>query len=119
MDVHIEESAITSFFKIPAKTGDKSIYKLQFRNIEEKNEVYRKRMSLREHGDLFLSEDLIPKRNRLAFLCRKLAGAKLIHQTWTYEGKVYVKDSEEVNLPRIVGHERDIKELLTKLLAKY
>ena len=45
MGVTIEESANTRFFKIPTKDSDKTIYKVQFHNQEERNEVYRCRMN--------------------------------------------------------------------------
>ena len=100
MGVIIEERAITSFFKIPAKNSDKVIYKVQFRNQDERNEIYRKRMKLRDMGSLFKNEDLIPSHNEIVYQARQITkGNEKVLQVWTQQGKVFVRPKEGSEVP--------------------
>ena len=109
MGVIIEESAITSFFKIPAKNSEQVIYKVQFQNQEERNEIYRKRMKLRDMGSLFINEDLIPSRNEIVYQARQITkGDEKVLQVWTQQGKVFVRPKEGSEVPTQI---KDLTEL--------
>ena len=114
LGVDIETSAITSIFKIPPKEPGKIIHKVQFRNQEERNEVYRKRTKLRDQADIFINEDLIPCRNNLAYEARQLAQHGDILQTWTFQGKVFIRPTSTTEDPIKIAVKGDLEKYRKK-----
>ena len=71
---------------------------VRFNSDRVRDCVYRGRVNLKgynsQHRDnpVFINDDLTARRSKLAFECRQLKKAKKISDTWTYFGKLIVKD---------------------------
>ena len=100
LGVEMGETSISSVIKIITKDKTKIMHKVQFNHMEERNEIYRNRMMLRDNVELFINEDLIQCRNKIAYRARKLAQNGDIFRAWTYEGKVYIRETEDMTTPK-------------------
>ena len=71
---------------------------VRFRSDRVRDTVYRARIKLKDlnrrnrETPVFVNDDLTSRRSKLAFECRKLKKGKKITDTWTFNGKVLVKD---------------------------
>ena len=71
---------------------------VRFFSDKARDAVYRARSGLKVYtsqnrdAPVFVNDDLTNRRAKLAFDCRKLKKEKKIADTWTYNGKVVVKD---------------------------
>ena len=71
---------------------------VRFVSDKARDAVYRARSGLKVYNSqnrdapVFVNDDLTNRRAKLAFDCRKLKKEKKIADTWTYNGKVVVKD---------------------------
>ena len=71
---------------------------VRFVSDKARDAVYRARSGLKVYNSqnreapVFVNDDLINRRAKLAFDCRKLKKEKKIADTWTYNGKVVMKD---------------------------
>ena len=55
-----------------------------------------------ETANIRITEDLTRYRDRLSFFCRQLIRRKLLKQTWTTNGKIYVRDiNDHVHTVRV------------------
>ena len=69
-----------------------------FVSDKARDAVYRARSGLKVYNSqnreapVFVNDDLTNRRAKLAFDCRKLKKEKKIADTWTYNGKVVMKD---------------------------
>ena len=63
-----------------------------------RDSVYRGRVNLKEFNQVnrdhpvFINDDLTARRSKLGFDCRQVKKGKRITDTWTYYGKLLVKD---------------------------
>lgn len=80
--------------------------KLVFKEYALRNEIYRARTALKG-TKVYLNDDLTQARGLLAYKAREAVRANKIHLTWTFDGKIFVKDSAE-SKPRRVKNEADI-----------
>ena len=68
-----------------------------FRSKVVRDEVFRARVNLKLHNSthkdqqIFVNEDLTAKRDKLAFLARKLKRETKIADCWTHTGRVLIK----------------------------
>ena len=44
---------------------------------------------------VWISDDLTPQRESMAYLCRQDVSQKKVTQTWTYDGKVYIYQDQD------------------------
>ena len=71
---------------------------MRFSSDKARDAVYRARSGLKVYNSrnreapVFVNDDLTNRRAKLAFDCRKLKKEKKIADTWTYNGKVAMKD---------------------------
>ena len=71
---------------------------VRFASDRARDAVYRARVNLKEfntsHRDspVFVNDDLTSRRAKIAFDCRSLKKQKKISDTWTFNGKILVKD---------------------------
>lgn len=47
-------------------------------------------------SNIYINEDLTKGRKSMAYMCRQLVKDKRLHQTWTYDGNIFVKDKSDV-----------------------
>ena len=64
---------------------------VRFTNRRKKDEIYRAKKSLKHHANIFISEQLTKSASSLFFEARKLLRGKMINSTWTQNGQVFVK----------------------------
>ena len=71
---------------------------VRFSSDKARDAVYRARSGLKTYNSqnreapVYANDDLTARRAKLAFECRKLKKDKKIADTWTYNGKVVIKD---------------------------
>ena len=96
LQVKVEESDVV--FSMPVWRnikGERTLgVKLTFANMETKKKVYKARTKLK-NSEYTMSEDLTKRNQELAFLARKAKWDKKVFKTWTEEGTVYFKKTED------------------------
>ena len=84
--------------KMREGAGNRRAIIVRFNSDRVRDCVYRGRVNLKgynsQHRDnpVFINDDLTARKSKLAFECRQLKKAKKISDTWTYYGKLIVKD---------------------------
>ena len=79
-------------------TGNRRAIIVRFNSDRVRDCVYRGRVNLKDYNQqhrdhpVFINDDLTARRSKLAFECRQLKKEKKISDTWTYYGKLIVKD---------------------------
>ena len=48
--------------------------------------------------NVYINEDLTKARKNIAFECRKLLKDQRINQTWTYDGRIFLRDKSDIKL---------------------
>ena len=101
------------------KRSDRVIVKFKCR--KQKNSVIYKRKNLGNKsqelcnlkftGRLFVNESMYYENQQLAYKCRQLKSARLIHSTWFFNNVVNLKLSEHGRIHKIF-HVKDIENLL-------
>ena len=87
---------------------------VRFTSDRVRDSVYRARVNLklfnRQHRDspVFINDDLTARGANMAFDCRRLKKDKRITDTWTFNGKILIKDLNnkvnEIKHPEQLGH---------------
>lgn len=88
------------------KNGTESI-KVSFYDRRLRDEVYGRRLKLKG-TDVFISEDLTVKKSSLAYAAREYVRAHEKTSTWTMDGNILLKDSED-DKPRIIHNVTELK----------
>ena len=83
-----------------------------FNSIWDVKAIYRERIRALKNSQIYISEDLFREESKLYFLSRCLKKRKLIHSTWTEEGTVFIRESQQ-KLPRILRNDDKILQLET------
>ena len=71
---------------------------VQFASDRSRDEVYRARINLKAFNGahrtspVYINDDLTSRRSKIAFDCRSLKKQKKISGTWTFDGKILIKD---------------------------
>lgn len=65
----------------------------RFTNRKIRDAIFRSKRKLHKTG-IYINEHLSQSTNQLYAEARKKVKAKQIHATWTFQGKIYIKDSE-------------------------
>ena len=94
----------------PMPTTPKAII-VKFATYRARNNFYRKRAELkgnRKFPRVYINEDFTSQRNKLFKAARKLVKDGLINSAWTYDGRVFIKDNNDVII--VVSHLSDLKE---------
>lgn len=68
---------------------------------------------LPSYSHVRLNEDLTATRSKLAFICRKLVKSRDIKQTWTIDGKIFIKDRTDA-IHR-ANSETEFNDMMNKL----
>ena len=72
----------------------------KFSNTNIKNEVYQKRLKLRQDPsakNIYINEDLTKNKQEILYETRKLKRKKNISNTWTRDGRVFIKVAGQDN----------------------
>ena len=77
-----------------------------FSTKEIRNQVFKKKKELKGSG-IWISDELTPYRDRLAYLARQAVKNKNALQTWTHEGKVFLK-IDNVDRPMKITKPEDL-----------
>ena len=78
--------------------------KIIFSNIWDKRSIYFNRMKQLQNSGLYINEDLMPNKQKLAYLARKMKREKKIYSTFTCDGEVYFKETE-LSEPKVFTEE--------------
>ena len=73
---------------------------------EVKKKIFKKKSKL-EGPSLWISDDLTPYRLKLEYQARKTVREGRASQTWTFDGKVFLKEHED-DKPRVIKTPSDI-----------
>ena len=68
--------------------------KVLFSNFWDKRSIYNDRIKSLKNTGMYLNEDLIPSKAKLAFIARKLKREGKIHSTFTNDGQVYIRKTD-------------------------
>ena len=72
---------------------------VRFTSDRVRDTVYRARTKLKDfnarnrNAQIYINDDLTTQRSKLAYECRKLKKEKRIADTWTFTGKILIKDT--------------------------
>lgn len=104
LKVDVSTSDISSAHRLRVGPHDKvRPIIVRFANRRKKDEVYRAKKTLKNHSNIYISEQLTKSASSLFFEARKLLREKKIHSTWTQNGVVYVKFTANMSIkPTIV-----------------
>ena len=69
--------------------------------------IFKAKKQLKGTQVIWISDDLTLLRNNLAFLARRAVKEKKAVQTWTYDGKIFLKIKEGAK-PTRIRHPEDI-----------
>ena len=84
--------------------------RVAFATHEKKKQVMKAKKNLRgENDEIWIVDDLTAYRSNLAYLCRQAVKKGHAHQTWTSDGKVFVK-KKEASKPAIIRRTSDIPD---------
>jgi hypothetical protein len=73
------------------ENGGQSV-RVAFSNNEKKKQVMSQRKKLKDNNrSMWITDDLTPYRNELAYLSRQAVHGNHTHQTWVSAGKVFIK----------------------------
>ena len=64
-----------------------------------------------KYGKIYINESLCPQFRKLDYLCRQLKtrkGGNLIHSTWFFNGRLYIKRTEDAARGLLIGHVQDL-----------
>ena len=92
---------------------------IKFANSSVKNKVYQQRLGLRNNQDpsmknVFINEDLTRAKQEIFYHARKLKKDKIIANTWTRDGQVYIKVDQQDG-PTEVKYMANLKKYMNSL----
>ena len=116
MQIDVNTGDIKNAFKF-GKPNDqnKPPIKVVFASLAKRNEVYRKRITLK-NTNVYVNEDLTPMRSELLYLTRQFLKTKPGARTWSIEGKIFAKLSE-TGKPLRISDEDDLLRMRTQIQA--
>ena len=92
INIEVPTVRIDDIYQIANTDRRGRVYKVVFTSLKSKETIHRARTSLGQGHNLFINEDLTPGREKLAFQARDLRRKKLIANTWTRNGDIYIKE---------------------------
>ena len=108
LDVDIKTEDIKYAIPIENTTDHSTSYKINFYEQKIRDQVYSNRMLLKG-SKIYINEDLTIKRSKLAFDARQHIKSVPGANTWTQDGKVFVKYSPSAK-PRAILTSADLKK---------
>jgi hypothetical protein len=114
LEITVTEDDIPQVFRLGKKSNTEQkdakkterVIKVVCKNLEKKNQILKARVKLKKKNeDIWINEDLTPRRSQLAYKARKKVKEGKAKQTWTADGKVFIKKTTEGKPTRIDGQE--------------
>ena len=98
-----------------AHTGRARAILVKFSTYRARRNLYSKRMELRNSQNwsgIFINEDLTARRSEILFITRRYVRAKLLKSSYSYDGRIYVRDlADTKHLVTVVEDLRRFGEL--------
>ena len=88
--------------------------RVRFYNIWDRRSIFTNRIKSLQSTGIFINEDLMADKAKLAFEARKLKRQKIIYSTYTQEGQVFFKENENSEAKEF--NEAILNEILTNIL---
>ena len=112
MTTNIKDDDIHYITKLNAgrNGNDKERIKIVFNNQQSKDAVYKNRTKLKGKN-LWIAEDLTPTRSKLAYMARQAVKKEYGHSTWTLDGWIYIKQTED-SKPKRISNPNDLMTFL-------
>ena len=108
LDIEIKTEDIKYAIPIDNTTDHSTSYKINFYEQKTRDKVYSNRMLLKG-TNIYVNEDLTIRRSKLAFDARQHIKSLTGANTWTQDGKVFVKYSPSAK-PRAILTSADLKK---------
>jgi len=106
----ISPNQIDNAYRLGKKSEDKTRgILIEFNSLKTKRIAYKARTLLKSkhRPGVWMSEDLTPARSNTMFECRNLKRAELLHDYWSNEGEIFVKQGEHLFTEK-VGRVEDL-----------
>jgi hypothetical protein len=104
MKIHLKTADIT--YVIPIGKSEDGLVKMAFSDGKKREEVYKSRAKLKGK-DIWITEDLTPRKSSLFYKTRQAVKEGLGVLTWTHNGKIFMKATENAK-PKLVNCEDDL-----------
>jgi len=110
LGIHITQNNIKYLVKINLKNEKENTVsvKVAFFDQRLRDEIYSRRLKLKG-TNIYISEDLTQKKSSLAYEARQHVKNTPHTSTWTVDGTIFLKDSEE-GKPRAIHDANDLKQ---------
>jgi len=98
LNVKVSEKDISVAHRLPSKNKSQPpVVIVRFTNRKARDDVYNARRKLRSVASsrIFINEDLAKTTAELFQQARKLVRSKQLHSTWTRNGSLFIKSSED------------------------
>ena len=107
IEAHIRREDIKYILKLKTRAGEETNrVRVAFASREVKRKVFKKKNKL-EGSSLWIGDDLTPYRLRMEYLARRAVKEGRATQTWTFDGKTFLKEFEDER-PRIIKTPLDL-----------
>ena len=107
--MEITEKDIEYTLKLKSK-DEKNRIKIVFVDEDKRDSVISQRKKLKGK-EIWLTDDLTPYRSRIAYLARNAVKNEHAHQTWTTDGKIFIKKGQN-SAPKRIMTEDELLEYL-------
>ena len=94
---NVNPKEIENAYRLGQKeVGKKRTILVEFNSVRTKRHVFKARTLLKSKykEDVWMSDDLTPRRSNLLYNCRQLKKAKLIFEYWSYDCEIFLKTTE-------------------------
>ena len=91
MNVDIDPAQIDNLYQIANTEKRGRVYKVLFSSLKAKELNYGSRTKL-GNKKIYLNEDLTSRREKVAYLARDLKRKRMITNTWTRNGEIFIRE---------------------------
>ena len=103
LSTKLNDEEVHYIAKLKSNDGKEKI-KIVFSNQRSRDEVYKNRTKLKGN-DIWITEDLTISRSNLAYMARQAVKREHAHSTWSQNGWIYVKKTENCKPRRIINQD--------------
>jgi EAL domain-containing protein (putative c-di-GMP-specific phosphodiesterase class I) len=101
LETTLTDDDVEYHMKLGKDNGEITRTKVVFKSAETMKQVIKNRRKLK-NKQIWLSDDLTQHRSNLAYLARRAVKNSKINQTWTADGKVFYKTTEDAPARRLM-----------------
>ena len=106
LNINVNENEIKYVLRLGTNESKPTKIRVVFNDETRKKEIMEKKKQLKGKK-MWLSDDLTPYRSNLAFLARKAAKERRIHDTWVTDSKVFVQ-AKAKDTPKRIQAPKDL-----------